>query len=105
MELARDETFGPLAAVFRFETEAEGVAMANDTEYGLAAYAYTRDLARAFRVSEALQYGLVGINEGLISTEVAPFGGYKDSGFGKEGSKYGVEDYLNLKYTCLGGLA
>jgi succinate-semialdehyde dehydrogenase/glutarate-semialdehyde dehydrogenase len=105
MELARDETFGPLAAVFRFETEAEAVAMANDTEYGLAAYAYTRDLARAFRVSEALQYGLVGINEGLISTEVAPFGGYKDSGFGKEGSKYGVEDYLNLKYTCLGGLS
>jgi succinate-semialdehyde dehydrogenase/glutarate-semialdehyde dehydrogenase len=105
MDLARDETFGPLAAVFRFQTEAEGVAMANDTEYGLAAYAYTRDLARAFRISEALEYGLVGINEGLISTEVAPFGGYRDSGFGKEGSKYGLEDYLNLKYTCLGGLS
>ncbi|MDE2356358.1 MAG: NAD-dependent succinate-semialdehyde dehydrogenase [Alphaproteobacteria bacterium] len=105
MAVAGDETFGPLAAVFRFETEAEAVAMANATEYGLAAYLYTRDLARAFRVSEALEYGLVGVNEGLITTEVAPFGGYKDSGFGKEGSKYGVEDYLNLKYTCLGGLA
>lgn len=104
MDLALDETFGPLAAVFRFETEAEGVALANATDYGLAAYAYTRDLARAFRVSAALEFGLVGINEGLISTEVAPFGGYKDSGFGKEGSKYGVEDYLNLKYVCLGGL-
>ncbi len=104
MLVAGDETFGPLAAVFRFETEAEAIALANATEYGLAAYLYTRDLARAFRVSEALEYGLVGVNEGLITTEAAPFGGYKDSGFGKEGSKYGVEDYVNMKYTCLGGL-
>ncbi len=102
MAVASEETFGPLAAIFRFETEAEAVAMANDTQYGLAAYAYTRDLGRAFRVMEALEYGQVGINEGLISSEVAPFGGVKDSGFGREGSRYGVEDYINVKYACIG---
>jgi succinate-semialdehyde dehydrogenase / glutarate-semialdehyde dehydrogenase len=102
--VAKDETFGPLAPVFRFETEAEAVAMANDTEFGLASYFYTRDLARAFRVAENLKYGMVGINEGLITTEVAPFGGVKESGMGKEGSKYGVEDYLDAKYVCVGGL-
>jgi succinate-semialdehyde dehydrogenase / glutarate-semialdehyde dehydrogenase len=102
--VAKDETFGPLAPVFKFETEAEAVAMANDTEFGLASYFYTRDLARAFRVSEGLKYGMVGINEGLITTEVAPFGGVKESGMGKEGSKYGVEDYLDVKYVCVGGL-
>ena len=104
MVVARDETFGPLSPLFRFETEEEGVRMANDTEFGLACYFYTRDLARAFRVSSALKYGLVGVNEGLITTEVAPFGGVKESGMGREGSKYGVEDYLDIKYVCLGGL-
>ena len=104
MKVAREETFGPLAPLFRFTDEAQAVAMANDTEYGLACYFYTRDLGRAWRVMEGLEYGLVGVNEGLISTEVAPFGGFKDSGMGKEGSKYGVEDYLNVKYACLGGL-
>ncbi|KQV21020.1 NAD-dependent succinate-semialdehyde dehydrogenase [Pseudomonas sp. Root329] len=104
MKVAQDETFGPLAAVFRFATEAEAIHMANDTEFGLAAYCYTRDLGRAWRMSEALEYGMVGINEGLISTEVAPFGGIKSSGLGREGSKYGIEDYLELKYTLMGGL-
>ena len=104
MKVAREETFGPLAPLFRFETEDEAVARANDTEYGLACYFYTQDLGRAFRVMEALEYGLVGVNEGLITTEVAPFGGVKDSGVGNEGSKYGVEDYLNIKYACVGGL-
>jgi len=104
MKVAREETFGPLAAVFRFATEAEAVQMANDTEFGLAAYCYTRDLGRAWRMSEALEYGMVGINEGLISTEVAPFGGIKSSGLGREGSKYGIDDYLELKYTLMGGL-
>ncbi|WPC05747.1 NAD-dependent succinate-semialdehyde dehydrogenase [Pseudomonas benzenivorans] len=104
MKVAREETFGPLAAVFRFSGEAEAVQLANDTEYGLAAYCYTRDLGRAWRMSEALEYGMVGINEGLISTEVAPFGGVKASGLGREGSKYGIEDYLEIKYTLMGGL-
>jgi succinate-semialdehyde dehydrogenase/glutarate-semialdehyde dehydrogenase len=104
MIVAKDETFGPLSPVFRFETEEEAVRMANDTEFGLASYFYTRDLARAFRVAEALKYGMVGINEGLITTEVAPFGGVKESGMGKEGSKYGIEDYLDVKYLCVGGL-
>ena len=102
--VAKDETFGPLAPVFKFETEDEAIAMANDTEFGLASYFYTRDLGRAFRVAEALKYGMVGINEGLITTEVAPFGGVKESGMGKEGSKYGIEDYLDVKYVCVGGL-
>ncbi|MGF7111560.1 succinate-semialdehyde dehydrogenase/glutarate-semialdehyde dehydrogenase [Pseudomonas laurylsulfatiphila] len=102
MLVASDETFGPLAPVFRFETEAEAVAMANDTEFGLASYLYTQDLGRAWRVSEALEYGMVGVNEGLISTEVAPFGGIKQSGLGREGSKYGIDDYIEQKYICLG---
>ena len=103
--VSREETFGPLAPIFRFETEDEVVALANATEYGLAAYFYTRDLARAFRVSEALKYGMVGVNEGLITTEVAPFGGVKESGVGREGSRHGLEDYLDMKYVCLGGIA
>lgn len=104
MLVARDETFGPLAPVFRFETEAQAIQMANDTEFGLASYVYTRDLGRAWRVSEALEYGMVGVNEGIISTEIAPFGGIKESGMGREGSKYGIEDYLELKYICMGGI-
>ncbi|GLS22795.1 NAD-dependent succinate-semialdehyde dehydrogenase [Labrys miyagiensis] len=104
MLVARDETFGPLAPVFKFETEEEAIQMANDTEFGLASYFYTKDLGRAFRVSEALKYGMVGVNEGLITTEVAPFGGVKESGMGKEGSKYGIDDYVDAKYICLGGL-
>jgi succinate-semialdehyde dehydrogenase / glutarate-semialdehyde dehydrogenase len=102
MKVAREETFGPLAPVFRFDREDEAVAMANDTEFGLAAYAYTRDLGRAMRVMEKLQYGQVGINAGVITTEVAPFGGVKDSGVGREGSKYGLDEYLDIKYACLG---
>jgi succinate-semialdehyde dehydrogenase / glutarate-semialdehyde dehydrogenase len=104
MDVAREETFGPLAPLFRFKDEAEGVRMANDTEYGLACYFYTRDLGRAFRVSEALEYGMVGVNEGIITTEVAPFGGVKESGLGREGGRLGIEDYLETKYICLGGL-
>jgi succinate-semialdehyde dehydrogenase/glutarate-semialdehyde dehydrogenase len=102
MKMAKEETFGPLAPIFRFETEEEVLAYANDTEFGLAAYAYTRDLGRAFRVMEGLQYGQVGINAGVITTEVAPFGGVKESGVGREGSKYGLDDYLNVKYGCIG---
>ncbi|WP_271106055.1 NAD-dependent succinate-semialdehyde dehydrogenase [Pseudomonas tohonis] len=102
MLVARDETFGPLAPIFRFDTEEQAVAMANDTEFGLASYLYTRDLGRAWRVSEALEYGMVGVNEGLISTEVAPFGGIKQSGLGREGSRYGIDDYIEQKYMCLG---
>ncbi|MGQ0430554.1 MAG: NAD-dependent succinate-semialdehyde dehydrogenase [Gammaproteobacteria bacterium] len=104
MMVAREETFGPVAACFRFHSEQEAIAMANDTEYGLAAYLYTRDLARSWRVSEALEYGIVGLNTGLISTEVAPFGGVKESGTGREGSKYGILEYTELKYVCVGGL-
>lgn len=104
MAFAKEETFGPLAPVFRFNTEAEAVAMANDTEFGLAAYTYTRDLGTAFRVSEALEYGLVGVNESLISTCEAPFGGVKESGMGREGSRHGLDDYTVIKYTCIGGL-
>jgi succinate-semialdehyde dehydrogenase/glutarate-semialdehyde dehydrogenase len=105
MRVAQEEIFGPVAPLFRFETEEEAIRLANDTVYGLAGYFYTKDLGRAFRVADALQYGLVGVNEGLITTEVAPFGGYKESGMGREGSRYGVEDYLNVKYVCIGGLA
>lgn len=105
MRVAREETFGPVVALFRFSEEAEAIALANDTQAGLAAYAYTRDLARAWRLSEALQYGMVGINTGMISTTVAPFGGIKHSGMGREGSRYGLEDYTVLKYTCFGGMA
>jgi len=104
MRISCDETFGPVAPLFRFKTEEEAVRLANDTEYGLAAYFYTTDLGRAFRVMEALEYGMVGVNEGVMSTEVAPFGGVKDSGMGREGSKYGVEDYINVKYALVGGL-
>jgi succinate-semialdehyde dehydrogenase/glutarate-semialdehyde dehydrogenase len=96
--VAKEETFGPLAPLFRFSDEVEVLARANDTEYGLAAYFYTRDLGRAFRVAEALEYGMVGINSGAISTEVAPFGGVKASGMGREGSKYGIEEYVEIKY-------
>jgi succinate-semialdehyde dehydrogenase/glutarate-semialdehyde dehydrogenase len=102
MLMAREETFGPVAPLFRFETEAEAIRMANDTEFGLASYFYTRDLARSWRVAEALEYGIVGLNTGLISTEVAPFGGIKESGIGREGSKYGILDYTELKYLCVG---
>jgi len=102
MKVAKEETFGPLAPLFRFKDEAEVVAMANDTEFGLASYFYARDLGRVFRVAEALEYGMVGINTGLISNEVAPFGGVKASGLGREGSKYGIEDYLEIKYMCMG---
>jgi succinate-semialdehyde dehydrogenase / glutarate-semialdehyde dehydrogenase len=105
MAVAREETFGPVAPLFRFSTEQEAIAMANDTEFGLAAYLYTRDLARSWRVSEALEYGIVGLNTGLISTEVAPFGGVKESGTGREGSKYGILDYTELKYVCVGGVS
>lgn len=105
MEIARDETFGPVAPLFRFKTEAGAIALANNTEFGLAAYFYGRDVARIWRVAEALEYGMVGINTGLISTEVAPFGGVKQSGIGREGSKYGIEEYLEVKYLCLGGIS
>jgi succinate-semialdehyde dehydrogenase/glutarate-semialdehyde dehydrogenase len=104
MIIAREETFGPVAPLFRFADEADAIRMANDTEFGLASYFYSRDVGRIFRVAEALEYGIVGINEGLISTEVAPFGGVKESGLGREGSKYGIEDYLEIKYLCLGGI-
>ena len=105
MAVAREETFGPLAPLFRFSTEVEAIGMANDTEFGLAAYFYTRDLARTWRVSEGLEYGIVGINTGIISTEVAPFGGVKESGIGREGSKYGIEEFLEVKYLCMGGIS
>jgi succinate-semialdehyde dehydrogenase / glutarate-semialdehyde dehydrogenase len=105
MLVAREETFGPLAPLFKFETEAEAIAMANDTEFGLAAYFYTRDLARSWRVAEAVEYGIVGLNTGIISTEVAPFGGMKESGVGREGSKYGILDYTEMKYLCVGGVS
>lgn len=105
MAVAREETFGPLAPLFRFSTEEEAIRMANDTEFGLAAYFYTRDLARTWRVSEGLEYGIVGINTGIISTEVAPFGGVKESGVGREGSRYGIEDFLEIKYLCIGGIS
>jgi len=102
--LAREETFGPLAPLFRFKTEDEAITLANDTEFGLAAYFYSRDIGRIFRVAEALESGIVGINEGIISTAVAPFGGMKASGLGREGSKYGIDEYLEIKYLALGGI-
>ena len=104
MLIFREETFGPVAPIFRFKTEEEAIRLANDTEFGLAAYFYGRDIGRIWRVAEALEYGMVGINEGIISTEVAPFGGVKESGNGREGSKYGIEDYLEVKYLCMGGI-
>jgi succinate-semialdehyde dehydrogenase/glutarate-semialdehyde dehydrogenase len=104
MKVATEETFGPLAPIFKFKDEAQAIAMANDTEFGLAAYFYTRDIGRVWRVGEGLEYGIVGINEGIISTEVAPFGGVKESGIGREGSHYGIEDFLEIKYMLMGGL-
>lgn len=104
MRLFRDEIFGPVAPLFKFKTEQEAVAMANDTPFGLACYFYTRDINRIWRVGEALEYGIVGINEGIISNEMAPFGGIKESGSGREGSKYGIDDYLEIKYLCVGGI-
>ncbi len=104
MLVAKEETFGPLAPLFRFKTEQEAIQMANDTEFGLAAYFYCQDVSRVWRVAEAIEYGIVGINTGLISTTVAPFGGVKESGIGREGSKYGIEDFLEVKYLCIGGV-
>jgi len=104
MRVAREEIFGPVAPLFRFHTEEEALDLANDTPYGLAAYFYSRDVGRIWRVSEGLEYGIVGVNEGIVSTEVAPFGGMKESGLGREGSKYGIDEFLELKYVCLGGL-
>ena len=104
MRIAREETFGPVAPLFRFKTESEAIQMANDTEFGLASYLYTRDIARAWRVSEALEYGMVGLNTGLVSTAVAPFGGIKESGMGREGSRHGILEYTELKYLCFGGI-
>ncbi len=104
MKMASEETFGPLAPVFKFKTEDEAIKLANDTEFGLASYFYTSNVNRIWRVSEALEYGMVGVNEGVISNEVAPFGGIKESGLGREGSHYGIDDFLELKYICMGGL-
>lgn len=103
-ELAQSELFGPIAPIIRFKDEAEAIRMANDTEFGLASYFYSQNINRIFRVSEALEYGMVGVNEGIISTEVAPFGGVKSSGLGREGSKYGIDEYLEIKYVCIGGV-
>jgi len=103
-KIFREETFGPVAPLFRFRTEEEAIRLANDTPFGLAAYFYARDVGRIVRVSEALEYGIVGVNEGLISTEIAPFGGFKESGLGREGSRYGIEEYLEVKYVALGGI-
>src|SRR6059036_118308 len=104
MAVAREETFGPVAPLFRFHAEADAIRLANDTEFGLAAYFYGRDVGRIWRVAEALEYGIIGINTGIISTEVAPFGGVKESGIGREGSKYGLDEWLEIKYLCLGGI-
>jgi succinate-semialdehyde dehydrogenase/glutarate-semialdehyde dehydrogenase len=104
MAVFRNEIFGPVAPVVRFDGEEEVIAMANDTEFGLASYFYTRDIGRIWRVAEALDYGIVGINEGIISNEMAPFGGVKESGSGREGSKYGIDDYVEIKYMLMGGL-
>ena len=104
MIVTKEETFGPVAPLYRFKGEADAVRMANDTEFGLASYFYSRDIGRIWRVAEALEYGIVGINEGIISTEIAPFGGMKESGIGREGSKYGIEEYLEVKYLCMGGI-
>jgi succinate-semialdehyde dehydrogenase/glutarate-semialdehyde dehydrogenase len=105
MRVAHEEIFGPVAPLFKFESEADAIMMANDTEYGLAAYFYSQDVARIWRVSEQLEYGMVGINEGIISNPTTPFGGVKSSGLGREGGSYGIEEYLEAKYLCLGGIA
>jgi succinate-semialdehyde dehydrogenase/glutarate-semialdehyde dehydrogenase len=104
MEFCNEETFGPVAPIFRFTTEAQVIDLANDTPFGLAAYFYTRDIKRVWRVAEALESGIVGINEGALAAEAAPFGGVKESGYGREGSRYGLEDYMHIKYLCQGGL-
>ncbi|MEN8199042.1 MAG: NAD-dependent succinate-semialdehyde dehydrogenase [Thermodesulfobacteriota bacterium] len=104
MKIAHEETFGPVAPLFVFKEEAEGIAMANDSEYGLASYFFSRDMARCWRVTEALEYGMVGVNTGILSSEAAPFGGMKESGIGREGSMYGIDEYLEIKYMCVGGL-
>ena len=104
MKVTHEETFGPVAPLFRFKTEQELIKLANDTEYGLASYFYSRDIGRIWRVAEALEYGMVGINVGIISNEIAPFGGVKESGIGREGSKYGIEEFLEVKYLCIGGI-
>jgi succinate-semialdehyde dehydrogenase/glutarate-semialdehyde dehydrogenase len=102
--ITKEETFGAVAPLYRFKSEADAVKMANDTEFGLASYFYSRDIGRIWRVAEALEYGIVGINEGIISTEIALFGGMKESGVGREGSKYGIEEFLEVKYLCMGGI-
>ena len=104
MKVAKEETFGPVAPIFRFSTDAEAIKMANDTEFGLAAYFFSRDIGRIWKVSEALEYGMIGINEGIISTEVAPFGGFKESGLGREGAREGLGEFLETKYLCMGGI-
>ena len=104
MVITKEETFGPVAPLYRFKTDDEAIKMANDTEFGLAAYFYSRDIGRIWRIAEGLEYGIVGINEGIISTEIAPFGGMKESGIGREGSKYGIEEFLEVKYLCMGGI-
>jgi succinate-semialdehyde dehydrogenase/glutarate-semialdehyde dehydrogenase len=104
MRVAREEIFGPVAPIFRFETEAQAIAMANDTEFGLAAYVFTRDVGRVWRVSEGLEFGMVGVNEIALGSDATPFGGMKQSGQGREGSRYGMDDYLEIKYICMGGL-
>jgi succinate-semialdehyde dehydrogenase / glutarate-semialdehyde dehydrogenase len=104
MKVAKEETFGPLAPLFRFETDEQAIEMANDTEFGLASYFYSRDIGRIWRAAESLESGMVGINTGLISNEVAPFGGVKQSGLGREGSHYGIEEFVEIKYLCFGGL-
>ncbi len=104
MRVFREEIFGPIAPLFKFETEDEAVQMANDTEFGLASYFYTRDIGRVWRVSEGIEYGMVGVNEVAITSDAIPFGGVKESGQGREGSSYGVDDYLEMKYICMGGL-
>ena len=104
MRVAREEIFGPVAPVFKFDTEAEAIALANDTEFGLASYFFSRDIGRIWRVSEGLEYGMVGVNTGVISTCEVPFGGVKQSGLGREGARQGIEDYVEAKYVCLGGL-
>jgi succinate-semialdehyde dehydrogenase/glutarate-semialdehyde dehydrogenase len=104
MEIAQEEIFGPVATLFRFKDEADVIAQANDTPFGLAAYFYARDVGRVWRIAEAIECGIIGINEGIISSEVAPFGGYKQSGLGREGSHHGIEEYLEMKYMLMGGL-
>ena len=104
MRVFTEEIFGPVAPLFKFNSEQEAIQMANDTEFGLAAYFYSRDIGRIWRVAEAIESGIVGINTGIISTEVAPFGGVKESGLGREGSKYGIDDFIEIKYLCIGGI-